>query len=83
MSDQLNIFTLERQKVGKQVQMQWIDPRLLQPNPDNPRRRESVLLESYIESMKVEGFRPDKPLLVRPVGDTYQIVGGHSTQTQP
>ncbi len=58
--------------------IQWLPVDSLTPHPKNPRIGVPDKLDSIIESMRVDGFRQEKPMLVRPHGDGYQIIGGHS-----
>lgn len=50
-----------------------IDIRLLEPNPDQP-RREIGELTDLVASIKEKGVL--EPILVRPVGEMYQIIAG-------
>ena len=54
----------------------------LDAHPDNPRLivREEVL-SALVDSMKARGFDAAYALLVRPLGDRYQIISGHTRRT--
>ena len=57
----------------------WLPVDRLHPHPKNPRIGRPERLDAIIESMRVDGYRHEKPILVRPQpDDTYQIIGGHS-----
>lgn len=50
---------------------------LIDPHPKNPRYVDrSERFSAIVESMKMYGFWPDKPIVVRPMGDRYQAIGG-------
>lgn len=66
---------------GKQVELRWLNVSDLSPHPKNPRIGRPDKLDSIIESMRTEGYRPEKPMLVRPYESGYQIIGGHSRHT--
>ena len=44
----------------------------------NPRIGRPDKVDSIVESMRNDGYRPEKPMLVRPLESGYQIIGGHS-----
>ena len=56
--------------IGRTIKIDAIDP-----NPDQPRRDFAhLLIETLAESIKVDGLL--EPILVRPIGDRFQIVHG-------
>ena len=58
---------------------QWLNTELLVPFSHNVRTRQNDDdIEAIAESMREKGFLPEKPLLVRPQGDRFEIVGGHT-----
>ena len=67
--------------LSKQVELGWLKVSELVPHPKNPRIGRPDKLDSIIESMRTDGYRPEKPMLVRPYEDGYQIIGGHSRYT--
>lgn len=62
----------------KTIKHDWLDINALHPHPNNMRSVAPVSLEVIIESMRTDGYRLEKPMLVRPHGDAYQIIGGHT-----
>lgn len=56
-----------------------IDLSRLDPHPQNPRlvRRDDVI-EAISASMTAQGFDPAHALIVRPVGDRFQVISGHN-----
>jgi len=76
---QLSVFSIENPTAtGKDASLQWLSPSVLVPHPRNPRRGQPDKLEAIAQSMREEGYRIEKPMLVRPFGDGYQIIGGHT-----
>lgn len=75
------LFTIEVKQTGKQVELRWIPVADLSPHPKNPRIGRPDKVDSIIESMRSDGYRPEKPMLVRPYESGYQIIGGHSRYT--
>lgn len=75
MTDLVSTFSTAQ---GKQVILSWLPTDLLKPHPRNPRVGRPDKLDAIIESMRADGYMPAKPMLVRPMGDDYQIIGGHS-----
>lgn len=58
---------------------QWLNTELLVPFSHNVRTRQNDDdIEAIAASMREKGFLPEKPLLVRPQGDRFEIVGGHT-----
>jgi ParB/RepB/Spo0J family partition protein len=57
---------------------QWLAFDRLHPHPDNPRLfdREEVI-EGIAQSLRSSGFDPAHALIVRPLGDDWQIISGH------
>lgn len=72
------LFTIDVKQTGKQVELRWIPVSELSPHPKNPRIGRPDKVDSIIESMRNYGYRPEKPMLVRPLESGYQIIGGHS-----
>jgi len=61
------------------TEIQWIDVEKLHPHPDNPRLIfKSEIVDAISASIKKDGFQPCYALLVRPFGDGYQILSGHT-----
>lgn len=61
--------------------LKWIPVKSLIPNPKNPRIGNPDKLAAITESMRVNGFRQEKPLLVRSIEGSkgmFQIIGGHT-----
>jgi len=58
--------------------VKWLAVASLAPHPKNPRIGTPDKLDSIIESMRTDGYRQEKPMLVRPFNGGYQIIGGHS-----
>jgi site-specific DNA-methyltransferase (adenine-specific) len=60
-------------------QVLWLHPSNLLPHPSNPRLiyRDDVI-EPIAESIKRDGFQECYSLLVRPLGNAYQILSGHT-----
>lgn len=70
---------IDLQQPGKQVELRWLPVDALVPHPKNPRVGRPDKIDAIIESMRADGYRPEKPMLVRPFnGHGYQIIGGHS-----
>lgn len=67
-------------EVAKAPAFDWLPVDKLQPHPRNPRVGRPDRLDAIIESMRADGYRHEKPMLVRPLLDEggYQIIGGHS-----
>lgn len=63
---------------GKPVTLKWLPLDGLVTHPRNPRIGRPDKLDAIIESMTKNGYRPEKPMLVRPYGEGHQIIGGHS-----
>lgn len=63
---------------AKATTLQWVPVTSLSPHPKNPRIGTPDKLDSIIASMRVVGYKSEKPMLIRPLGDGYQIIGGHS-----
>lgn len=60
-------------------EVRWLDVRLIQPHPQNPRHVDRAeRFAAIVASMQSYGFWVDKPLLVRPFGDGYQAIGGNT-----
>lgn len=58
---------------------QWLNAELLVPFSHNVRTRQNDDdIEAIAASMREKGFLPEKPLLVRPQGGRFEIVGGHT-----
>lgn len=58
---------------------QWLNTELLVPFSHNVRTRQNDEdIEAIAASMREKGFLPEKPLLVRPQGERFEIVGGHT-----
>lgn len=58
---------------------QWLNTELLVPFSHNVRTRQNDDdIEAIAASMREKGFLPEKPLLVRPQGERFEIVGGHT-----
>jgi site-specific DNA-methyltransferase (adenine-specific) len=74
---QLSLLTLEK-TTGIKNELCWISVDQLVPHPRNPRRGQPDKLEAIATSMKDEGYRMEKPMLVRPFESGYQIIGGHT-----
>jgi site-specific DNA-methyltransferase (adenine-specific) len=74
---QLSLLTLEK-TTGIKNELCWIAVDQLVPHPRNPRRGRPDKLEAIAQSMKDEGYRMEKPMLVRPFESGYQIIGGHT-----
>jgi site-specific DNA-methyltransferase (adenine-specific) len=74
---QLSLLTLEK-TTGIKNELCWIVVDQLVPHPRNPRRGQPDKLEAIATSMKEEGYRMEKPMLVRPFESGYQIIGGHT-----
>jgi ParB family chromosome partitioning protein len=57
----------------------WLPIEKLYPHPDNPRLiyREDII-DTIAQSVTEKGFSPEYALLVRPFGDGYQIISGHT-----
>jgi hypothetical protein len=57
---------------------QWLAFDRLHPHPGNPRLfdREEVI-EGIAQSLRSSGFDPAHALIVRPLGDDWQIISGH------
>jgi site-specific DNA-methyltransferase (adenine-specific) len=76
---QLDLLLTIEKETGVENQLCWIPVDKLVPHPRNPRRGQPDKLESIAQSMKEEGYRLEKPMLVRPYTDgNYQIIGGHT-----
>lgn len=72
------LFKIDVKQTGKQVELRWIPVAELSAHPKNPRIGRPDKVDSIIESMRSDGYRPEKPMLVRPYESGYQIIGGHS-----
>lgn len=72
------MITIGMNETGKDVELRWISVEELSPHPKNPRIGRPDKVDSIAESMRSDGYRPEKPMLVRPLNGGYQIVGGHS-----
>lgn len=66
------------EKLESTTQLSHIGIELLESHPDNPRLslRDDVV-QSIAEQIAANGFSPAHALIVRPVGDKYQIISGH------
>ena len=66
------------EKLEPTTQLSHIDIKLLESHPDNPRLslRDDVVA-SIAEQIAANGFSPAHALIVRPVGNKYQIISGH------
>jgi len=69
---------IDVQQTGKQIELRWLAVSSLSAHPKNPRIGRPDKVDGIVESMRSEGYRPEKPMLVRPYGDGYQIIGGHT-----
>jgi ParB/RepB/Spo0J family partition protein len=58
--------------------LEWLPLARLDPHPENPRLalRDEVIA-ALAAQIAAHGFRPEYALLVRPVGDRYQVIAGH------
>ena len=74
----MNNYTVDVEQTGKQIELRWITVSELSPHPKNPRIGRPDKVDSIVESMRSDGYRPEKPMLVRPYESAYQIIGGHS-----
>lgn len=76
---QFSLFDNSGNQSGSSSEIAWIDIDRLHPHPDNPRLiyREDII-ETIANSIKESGFQPCYALLVRPFGDGYQVVSGHT-----
>lgn len=72
------LFKIDVKQTGKQIELRWIAVAELSPHPKNPRIGRPDKVDSIIESMRSDGYRPEKPMLVRPFESGHQIIGGHS-----
>lgn len=57
---------------------QWIPVASLRPSPNNPRlfmREERI--ERIAGQMREAGYDPKFPILVRPLGDVFEVIDGH------
>lgn len=63
---------------SKPVTLKWLPLDSLVTHPRNPRIGRPDKLDAIIESMTANGYRLEKPMLVRPHGEGHQIIGGHS-----
>lgn len=76
---QLGLFKADGKKADGVAEIQWIPTEKLIPHPDNPRLiyREDII-ETIAQSIAENGFKPEYALLVRPQGEDYQIISGHT-----
>ena len=61
---------------------QWIPVASLRPSPNNPRlfmREERI--ERIAGQMREAGYDPKFPILVRPLGDVFEVIDGHHRLT--
>lgn len=64
--------------MSKNIKHDWLNLDALEAHPNNMRSVAPASLDAIIESMRKDGYRLEKPMLVRPFGDGYQIIGGHT-----
>lgn len=78
-SMQLGLFAADGTESSGVAEIQWIPTDKLIPHPDNPRLiyRDDII-ETIAQSIAENGFKPEYALLVRPHGDDYQIISGHT-----
>ena len=76
---QLSLLDLKGTDTNLYAEIQWLPVDNLQPHPDNPRLiyREDII-ETIAQSITEKGFQPEYALLVRPFGNGYQIISGHT-----
>lgn len=59
--------------------LQWIDTARLVPFSRNVRTQQiDADVEIIAQSMREKGYLLEKPMLARPHGDGFEIVGGHT-----
>jgi site-specific DNA-methyltransferase (adenine-specific) len=76
---QLSLLDLKGTDTNLYAEIQWLPVDNLQPHPDNPRLiyREDII-DTIAQSIAEKGFQPAYALLVRPFGNGYQIISGHT-----
>ena len=60
---------------------QWIAAAKITPHPRNLRVGRPEKVDVIAQSMRENGYRLGKPMLVRTHGDGFQVIGGHSRLT--
>lgn len=59
--------------------LQWIETARLVPFSRNVRTQQiDEDVDSIAQSMREKGYLPEKPMLVRPLGNGFEIIGGHT-----
>jgi site-specific DNA-methyltransferase (adenine-specific) len=76
---QLSLLDLEGTQTGQHAEIAWLPVGKLFPHPDNPRLiyRQDII-DTIAASIAVGMFMPEYALLVRPFGDGYQVISGHT-----
>lgn len=78
-SVQFSLFDNQGNERHSSSEIAWLDITSLSPHPDNPRLiyRDDII-DAIAASISEQGFQPEYALLVRPYGDGYQIISGHT-----
>ncbi|MGA0201173.1 MAG: ParB/RepB/Spo0J family partition protein, partial [Prochlorotrichaceae cyanobacterium] len=76
---QFSLFDNQGNEQASRSEIAWLNIESLSPHPDNPRLiyREDII-ETIAQSIAEKGFQPEYALLVRPLGNGYQIISGHT-----
>ncbi len=76
---QLELLSSQGTQTGQHAEIAWLPQGKLFPHPDNPRLiyRQDII-DTIAASIAEGGFKPEYALLVRPFGDGYQVISGHT-----
>ena len=76
---QLELLSSQGTQTGQHAEIAWLPEGKLFPHSDNPRLIYCQdIIDTIAASIAEGGFKPEYALLVRPFGDGYQVISGHT-----